>query len=78
MQRVEFNTIIDKPYIEIPNYAELKGHRVGVVLLDLEDNTQQKLNAISIGTIKQSRKFTPKNIIKTKNFKFDREEANER
>jgi hypothetical protein len=77
MQRVEFNTIIDKPYIEVPNYEELKGHKVGVILLDLENN-KKKLNAISIDTAITNKIFTPKTIINTTNFKFDREEANAR
>jgi hypothetical protein len=77
MQRVEFNTIIDKPYIEVPNYEKLKGHKVGVILLDLENN-KKKLNAISIDTAITNKIFTPKTIINTANFKFDREEANAR
>jgi hypothetical protein len=71
MQRVEFNTIIDKPYIEVPNYEELKGHKVSITFLDLDNNKQKQEDYI------QYLINNPANI--DKNIKFlSRDEANAR
>jgi hypothetical protein len=39
MYATEFQTIINEPYIKIPNFERFKGHKVRVVLLDLIDTT---------------------------------------
>ena len=35
MYATEFQTIIDRPYIEIPEYEQFKGHKVRITLLNL-------------------------------------------
>ena len=58
MYATEFQTIINEPYIKIPNYEAFKGHNVRVVLLDIDnknndielvDNLEKKdiLNTLS-------------------------------
>jgi len=50
MQVTQFYTVINEPYIQLPNYEELKGHRVKIVVgLDINENnnTQQKLEAFN-------------------------------
>jgi len=37
MYATEFQTIINEPYIKIPNYEAFKGHNVRVVLLDIDN-----------------------------------------
>ena len=42
MIKTEFQTIINEPYIHIPNYETLKGHKVKVVLIDIDNNQKTK------------------------------------
>lgn len=42
MIKTEFQTIINEPYIHIPNYEALKGHTVKVVLIDIDNNSQAR------------------------------------
>ena len=37
MYATEFQTVINEPYIRIPNYETFKGHEVRVVLLNLDN-----------------------------------------
>lgn len=39
MYATEFQTIVNEPYIKIPNFERFKGHEIRVVLLDLIDRT---------------------------------------
>ena len=40
MYATEFQTIINEPYIKIPKFELFKGHKVRVVLLDMEESGQ--------------------------------------
>ncbi len=76
MEAIEFQTVINAPYIKIPNYKRIQGHKVRVVLFDLlNDKEQLKEQQNEIGfienLIQNPIKFPAK-------FKFNREEANER
>jgi hypothetical protein len=42
MYATEFQTIINEPYIYIPNYEAFKGHEVRVVLLNLDNEIKIK------------------------------------
>jgi len=37
MYATEFQTVVNEPYIKIPNFERFKGHKIRVVLLDLID-----------------------------------------
>ena len=74
MYATEFQTIINEPYIKIPKFELFKGHKVRVVLLDMEESSQvddYKEDFID---------YLIKNPVKIpKDSKFlSREEANER
>ena len=73
MYATEFQTVINEPYIHIPNYEAFKGHEVRVVLLDIgEKNNHVDKEEDFFEQITKN----PKHI---KNVKFlSREEANER
>ncbi len=73
MYATEFKTIIDKPFIQIPEYERFKGKKVRIVLLHLGDNdcNQNKKEDFFERIIKN-----PKHI---KDITFlSREEAHER
>ena len=36
MYATEFQTVINEPYIQVPNYETPKGHEVRIVFLDLQ------------------------------------------
>jgi hypothetical protein len=77
MYATEFQTVIDEPYIKVPNYEEFKGHEVRVVFLDLnstkvieKDDKNNELDFIE--------NLINNPIVLDADFKFDREEANAR
>lgn len=74
MYATEFQTIINEPYIKIPKFELFKGHKVRVVLLDMEERGQA--NDYKEDFID----YLIRNPIEMpKNSKFlSREEANER
>ena len=75
MYATEFQTIINEPYIRIPNYEEFKGHTVRVVLLNLDNDTSNIKADNEEGFFDRITK-NPKNI---KDITFlSREEANAR
>jgi len=75
MYATEFQAIIDKPYIEIPQYEQFKGHKVRITLINLDD---------TINDMTQKQEDFIDHLIQnpvevSKDFKFlSREEANER
>ncbi len=76
MEAIEFQTVINEPYIKVPNYKKFQGHKVRVVLLDL-------LNITKESTEQESEVGFIENLINNpvkfpRNFKFNREDANER
>jgi hypothetical protein len=75
MYATEFQTVINEPYIYIPNYEEFKGHDVRVVLLNIDgDNIKPSSNKKEDFFDRITK--NPKNI---KNIDFlSRDEANER
>ena len=70
MYATEFKTFIDKPFIEIPEYENFKGQEVRVVLLSLDNQKIEKSN--------NKLDFFDKYQLDISNFRFDRDEANER
>lgn len=75
MYATEFQTIINEPYIHIPNYEEFKGHEVRIVVLNIDKEVK---NTESIADEDFFDRITkdPKQI---NNIQFlSREEANER
>jgi len=72
MYVTEFKTIIDEPYIKIPEYEKFKGKEVRVVLLDLQNSKKKDKKEDFFDKIVKN----PKHI---KDVTFlSREEANER
>jgi hypothetical protein len=43
MKTIEFQTTIEKPTIKIPDFKKLKGHKVKIVLIDLEEESKDFL-----------------------------------
>ena len=41
MYAKEFHTILSEPYIKIPEFESFKGHRVRVIILDLDKDLSQ-------------------------------------
>jgi hypothetical protein len=75
MYATEFQTVVDQPYLHIPEYDTLKGHTVRVVVLDLGNDTLTKKNTSKDDFFEKITK-NPKQI---KNVTFlSREEVNER
>ena len=72
MYATEFKTVIDEPYIKIPEYEKFKGKKVRVVLLHLENEEKRE----------KKEDFFEKIIKNPKHIKdvtfLTREEANER
>lgn len=75
MYATEFQTVINEPYVHIPNYEAFKGHEVRIVVLNIDsENSNMVLN-------KKEDFFEriTKNPKKINNVQFlSREEANER
>ena len=72
MYATEFKTIINEPYIKIPEYEKFKGKEVRVVLLNLQKNKKRDKKEDFFDKIVKN----PKHI---KDVTFlTREEANER
>jgi len=71
MYATEFQTVINEPYIKVPNYETFRGHEVRVVFLDLniDKNIEEQSDNLD---------FFDKYQLDLSNFKFDRDEANER
>ncbi len=42
MYAIEFQTIVDKPYIEIPEFEKFKGKKVKIILLKEENKEENK------------------------------------
>ena len=76
MYATEFQTVINEPYIFIPNYEEFKGHEVRVVLLNLNKDTGMKKTVGESSFISEIIK-NPRHIDVESNF-LSRDEANER
>jgi len=58
MYKREFQTIINKPYIEIPDYEKLKGHKVKIIVLDSDSEKElDELFAKSNNKIKVTNKL---------------------
>lgn len=76
MYATEFKTVVNEPYIHIPDYEALKGHEVRVVLLDLD-------NEVKTNKSNDDKNFitdiinNPRHIESEDNF-LSRDEANER
>ena len=75
MYATEFQTIINEPYIQIPNYEAFKGHQVRVVLLNIDDQE-------NVRTVDSNEDFFDRITKNPKQIQFveflSREEANER
>ncbi len=75
MYATEFQTIINEPYIHIPNYEAFKGHEVRVVVLSI-DNKYNNIVSTKKDDFFERITKNPKHI---NNIQFlSREEANER
>ncbi|MEA2018775.1 MAG: hypothetical protein U9N59_10045 [Campylobacterota bacterium] len=75
MYATEFQTVINEPYIHIPNYEAFKGHEVRVVVLNIDSEEKTILPTKKEDFFERITK-NPKHI---NNVKFlSREEANER
>ena len=70
MYATEFKTVINEPYIKVPEYERFKGKEVRVVLLGLNNKLKKEKSSLSFFD-KFSKNFP-------KDFRFDRDEANER
>jgi len=46
MYAVEFETIVNEPYVKIPEFERFKGHKLKVILLDTEDCKDEKKGKI--------------------------------
>ena len=76
MYAVEFKMVANEPYIKIPEFEKFKGQEVRVVLLSLENRDIKNLEEDKEVDFIEYLINHP--IDFPKNFKFDREEANER
>ena len=73
MYATEFQTVIHSEYIKIPEYEHFKGKAVQIIVLNIEKQNKLK------NTEEDFIKYLIKNPVDfPKDFKFDREEANER
>ncbi len=72
MHATEFKTVINDPYIKIPDYELFKGHEVRVTLLDIEKRETKKRDDFIEFLINH-----PVDVEKDLEF-LSREEANER
>ncbi len=72
MYATEFKTIVNEPFIAIPEYEKFKGKEVRIVVLNLENQSSEEKQEDFFDTIIRQ----PKHI---ENISFlSREEANER
>jgi len=69
MYAVEFETVANEPYIKIPEFERFKGHKLKVILLDTQDEKSKNRDDLD---------FFDKFELDLSNFKFNRDEANER
>jgi len=69
MYAIEFETVANEPYIKIPEFERFKGHKLKVILLDTQDDKSKKRDDLD---------FFDKFELDLSNFKFNRDEANER
>ena len=77
MYATEFQTVINEPYIHIPNYEKFKGHEVRVTLIDIEDIINPRTKKKNDGDFIEYLINNPVKV--SKDFKFlTREKANER
>jgi len=75
MYATEFQTVINEPYIHIPNYEVFKGHKVRIIVLNIENKENNLIPNKSEDFFERITK-NPKHI---NNVQFlSREEANER
>ena len=77
MYATEFKTVINEPYIKIPDFEKFQGQEVRVVLLNLNNNIIDNRKDIDID-IDFIEHLINNPIPLPNNFKFNREEANER
>ena len=77
MYAEEFQIVIDKPYIKIPEYERFKGHKVRIVLLDIQEERESNFKLDRKEANKRLNYFD-KYQLDLSNFNFDREEAHER
>ncbi|NOX15230.1 MAG: hypothetical protein GXP61_04270 [Epsilonproteobacteria bacterium] len=76
MYAAEFQIIINEPFINIPNYEAFKGHKVRVVLLNL-DNKVETEEPTNDSNFINDIISNPRHIKSKDNFLL-RDEANER
>lgn len=76
MYAAEFQTVINEPYIHIPNYEAFKGHEVRVVLLNLDNEIKIK-EPIGDNNFINDIINNPRHVESKNNF-FSRDEANAR
>ncbi|MEA1916998.1 MAG: hypothetical protein U9N42_05645 [Campylobacterota bacterium] len=74
MYAAEFQTTIHSEYIKIPEYEHFKGREVQIIVLDVEKH--KELNKTEEKDFIEHLIDNPVDF--PKEFKFDREEANER
>ena len=74
MYATEFKTVINEPFIKIPEFEQFKGKEVRIIVLGIDNDKKNE--------IKEKEDFIEYLINHPvdfpKDFKFDREEANER
>jgi len=56
MYATEFTTILDKPYIEIPEFEKFKNHKVKIMLIDLKNSESPKSQKENIKNILKNSK----------------------
>jgi len=76
MYAVEFKMVANEPYIKIPEFEKFKGQEVRVVLLSLKNRVMKNLQKDKELDFIEYLIDNP--IDFPKNFKFNRDEANER
>ncbi len=75
MYATEFQTVINEPYIHIPNYEAFKGHEVRITVLNIDSKENNMIPNKSEDFFERITK-NPKHI---NNVQFlSREESNER
>lgn len=75
MYATEFQTVINEPYIHIPNYEKFKGHEVRIVVLNIDKEINNTVSTPKEDFFTRITK-NPKHINNVQF--FSREEANER
>ncbi len=76
MYATEFQTIINNPYIKIPEYEKFQGQEVRIIVLNINKEDHNPTTTIHEEDFIEHLINNP--IDFPKDFKFDREEANER